>query len=113
MKKEPKVFLEHINNSINHIEKYIASFSYEQFSKNSQLQDAVVRRLEIIGEATKNLPEEFRKKYPEIPWKLMAGTRDVMSHEYFGIDFIMIWNIIKKELPELKIKIFNLLESLN
>ncbi len=113
MKKEPKVFLGHICESIDHIEKYIASFSYIQFIKNPQLQDAVVRRLEIIGEATKNLPQEFRNKYPEIPWKFMAGTRDVMSHEYFGVDFMMIWNIIKKELPSLKIKILKLIENLN
>lgn len=111
MKKDDKVFLTHIYESILQIEKYVSNFSYEKFEKNIQLQDAVIRRLEVIGEATKNLTTEFRKKHSNIPWKLMAGTRDVISHEYFGIDFIMIWNILKKELPGIKKQILKLLEE--
>ena len=112
MKKDDKVFLEHIIESIRQIEKYTEAFSYEKFSKNIQRQDAVIRRLEIVGQATKNLSPEFRKNNSEIPWKLITGTRDIISHEYFGVDFIMIWNIIKTDIPKLKIQILNLLEKL-
>lgn len=113
MKKNPKFFIVHIYESILAIEKYTNAFSYEKFLKNLQLQDAVIRRLEIIGEATKNLPVNFRKKYPDIPWKKMTGTRDIISHEYFGIDFPVIREIIKHDLRPLKTQITELLESLN
>ncbi len=113
MKKDPKFFIVHIYESILAIEKYTKAFSYEKFLKNIQLQDAVIRRLEIIGEATKNLPLNFREKYSDISWKKMTGTRDIISHEYFGVDFPVIWEIIKKDLKPLKIKIINLLENLN
>lgn len=112
MKKEDKVFLEHIYESIRHIENHLESFPREKFLKDIKLQDAIIRRLEIIGQATKNLSSELREKHPEVPWKLITGTRDVISHEYFGVDFIMIWNIAKKDIPELKVQILKLLEEI-
>ncbi|HBB02892.1 MAG: hypothetical protein US89_C0003G0010 [Candidatus Peregrinibacteria bacterium GW2011_GWF2_38_29] len=102
MKKDNKVFLKHIFESINFIEKYTKSFTKTQFLKNIQLQDAVTRRLEIIGEAVKYLPDELKKKHPLIPWKKIAGTRDILIHEYFGADFDLIWKVVKQELPKLK-----------
>ncbi|MEK7548174.1 MAG: HepT-like ribonuclease domain-containing protein, partial [Patescibacteria group bacterium] len=65
-----------------------------------QLQDAVTRRLEIIGEAVKNLPTELKKKYSKVPWKKITGTRDILIHEYFGTDFDLIWEVVKRELPK-------------
>lgn len=111
MKKDNKVFLAHIFESIDAIEKYTESFTESQFLKNIQLQDAVVRRLEIIGEAVKNLSLELKKQYPEIPWKQVAGTRDILIHEYFGADMGLIWKVIKKELPQLKKEIKKILEN--
>lgn len=102
MKKDSKVFLTHIFESIIAIEKYTESFTESQFLKNMQLQDAVMRRLEIIGEAVKNLPTDLKNKYPKVPWKKIAGTRDILIHEYFGTDIGLIWKVIKKELSQLK-----------
>lgn len=99
MKKDPKIFLEHILESIRNIEKYTGSFTKEQFLKNIQLQDAVTRRLEIIGEAVKNLPASTKDKNDKIPWKKISGTRDILIHEYFGMDMDLIWRVVKKDIP--------------
>jgi uncharacterized protein with HEPN domain len=85
----------------------------EEFYKNYQTQDAVIRRLEIIGEAVKNIPHEFREKYPKIPWKKVAGLRDVLIHGYFGVNLRRVWKTIVKDLPELKEEIMKVKKSLN
>lgn len=112
VKKEPKIFLEHILDSINEIERNIDGMSEVKFSELTTIQDAIVRRLEIIGEATKNLPLSFRKKYSKIPWKKMAGMRDVLIHGYFGVDMELVWKIVQKDIPKLKKEISKLLEKL-
>jgi uncharacterized protein with HEPN domain len=81
MKKEPMIFLTHILESINLIEIYLRGVTEEYFYESIEKQDLVVRRLEIIGEAAKNLPDEFRKKHSDIPWKRMAGIRDIIIHQ--------------------------------
>lgn len=108
-KKDPKIFLNHIIESIGRIEDDISILSKEKFLKSATIQDAVVRRLEIIGEAVRNIPDSFRKEYDEIPWKKIAGLRDVLIHEYFGVDMDLVWKIIKKEIPKLKKQILNIL----
>jgi len=80
--------------------------------KNRSLQDAVIRRLEIVGEAVKNLPPPFRSKHPEIPWKQMAGMRDILIHEYFDVDLILTWKVVKNELPSIKKRLLKLIEEL-
>lgn len=110
-RKDPKIFLEHILESINEIERNIDNMSEVKFSASTTIQDAIVRRLEIIGEATKNLPISFREKHTTIPWKKMAGMRDVLIHGYFGIDMELVWKITQKDIPELKKKILKLLEN--
>ena len=109
MKKDPKVFLVHILESIELINEYAKKFSEDQFHKDRLLQDAVIRRLEIIGEAVKNLPGSFKAKYPEIPWRQMAGMRDILIHEYFDVDLFLTWQVVKKELPLVKKKISEIL----
>jgi len=113
MKKKPEIFLKHILESIELIEKYTRKVSQDEFFHNIQIQDAIIRRLEIIGEATKNLPMAFRNKYPTIPWKKIAGMRDIIIHEYFGLDLKLVWKIVKKNLPELKVKILKILKEIN
>ncbi len=102
MSKDIKVFLKHILDSISLIENYTSQISKRQFLKSPQIQDAVLRRLEIIGEATKNIPDDFRKGYPDIPWREMAGMRDILIHEYFGVDLDLTWTTVKESLPNLK-----------
>lgn len=102
MTKDPKVFLRHILESIEQIEQYVAGESKEGFFTSVQIQDAVIRRLMIIGEATKNLPSELREKYTLIPWSDITGMRDVLIHEYFGTDAELVWRTIVNDLPVFK-----------
>ena len=91
MSKEYKVYLDDISESIKKIEKYIKGIPYNEFTKNTLIIDAVIRNLEIIGEAVKRIPANIRKKYPDIEWKKIAGLRDILIHEYSGINSKIIW----------------------
>jgi len=110
-KKDPKIFLEHILESIGEIENNIEGMSEVKFSKSITIQDATVRRLEIIGEAVRNIPDSFRKSHAKVPWKKIAGLRDVLIHEYFGVDMELVWKIANKDIPKLKKQIVRLLEK--
>ena len=109
MKKDPRVFVEHIIDSILLIEEYAEGVSQAEFFKSRHLQDAIIRRLEIIGEAVKNLPMPFRSKYTDIPWKQIAGMRDILIHEYFDVDLVLTWRVVKQELPSIKKRLAALL----
>lgn len=108
MKKDAGIFIEHIPESINKIEEFTKGVSKEKFLTSAQLQDAVIRRLEIIGEAAKNTPTEFKKKHINVPWSEMARTRDKLIHGYFGVDIDLTRDIIKRDLPDLKDKLYRL-----
>lgn len=112
MKKDYSVFLKHILESIQEIEKYTRSISIDDFAEDIKTQDAVMRRMEIIGEAVKNLSNDFKNKHKNINWKEIAGMRDVLIHEYFGVDIDVVWGTVIKDLPELKGKIVEILENL-
>ena len=100
--KDPKIFLQHILESIEILEGYVNGISEHDFINSIEKQDLAARRLEIIGEAVKNLPNSFRKKYPNIEWNKIAGFRDIVTHAYFGIDEEIVWDIIKNKLFPLK-----------
>ncbi|TDQ42360.1 HepT-like ribonuclease domain-containing protein [Aureibacillus halotolerans] len=99
--KDNKLYVSHILDSLNQIESY-CSDGKNSFFQSRLIQDAVIRNLEIIGEATKQLSGEFRKKHDHIPWREMAGLRDILIHDYFGVDLRTVWGVIEKELPKLK-----------
>lgn len=111
MKKDPQVFIGHIVESIELIETYSEDLTTDKFKKNTVIQDAIIRRLEIIGEAVKNISISFKEKHPEIPWKQMAGMRDILIHEYFDIDLSLTWSVVKLELPSVKVKLQKLLSD--
>jgi len=113
MIKDNTIFLKHIIECIEQIEAYTSNVTEEIFLESKEKQDAVVRRLEIIGEAVKNLAEDFKKEYPYIPWNKAMATRNIIVHEYFGIDYSLIWSTIKQDLPELKKQVKELVEELD
>ena len=102
MRKDPQVFLTHILESIGWIEKETKDLSKDKFVQDVPTHDAVIRRLEIIGEAVKNLPTDFKIEYPDIAWKKIEGFRDKLIHGYFGIDLELVWEIVNKDIPPLK-----------
>lgn len=93
-------YLEDMRESMHRILEYTDGLSYEEFKASNLKTDAVIRNLEIIGEASKNVPDRIKQKYPEIPWKQMYGLRNFVVHEYFGIDHENIWKIISDNLPK-------------
>ncbi len=112
MKKDVKVYLDDILESIAQIEQYTAGITFKDFEEDIEKQDAVVRRFEIIGEAVKQMPKEFISQYPTVVWKQAAGVRDVFIHDYSEINLERVWNTIKQNLPEFKSKIQSIRDSL-
>lgn len=100
--KNPLIYLEHISESIVFIEKYTKNIKKGKFLKYVGTQDKVIRRLEIIGEAVKNIPNSVRTSYPIVPWKKIAGLRDKLIHDYFEVELDLAWEVVKKDIPILK-----------
>jgi uncharacterized protein with HEPN domain len=111
-KREVKLYVKDIIDSIQKIQQYTKGLSLRQFKKKDLVIDAVVRNFEIIGEASKNIPEEIKSRYPDIPWREMAGMRDKVIHEYFGVDFDILWKTISTRLAFLKKSLNSIYQSL-
>lgn len=106
-------YLQDILDAVNDIESFVDDMTYEAFIKDRKTLNAVVRSIEIIGEASKNIPETMKTKYKELPWKQMAGMRDKLIHAYFGIDTETLWKAVKENIPPLKKAIQKILKELN
>ena len=111
MSRDYRLFLEDIVESCVKILRYAGGMTFEQFTGDGKTYDAVLRNLEIIGEAVKNLPDEIRGRYPGIEWKKITGLRDIVAHEYFGVDERIVWDIVQNKLPALKDQIEALLQE--
>lgn len=109
-KRNPKLYLDDIIIAIESIQEYTKGFSLVSFEKDKKTIDAVVRNLEIIGEAANNIPSELKIKYPNLPWKDMISMRNKVLHEYFGVDVDILWQTINEDLLPLKEKLKNLSE---
>jgi len=108
--KTDLVYLRHIMDSIAKIESY-ATVRKEEFLTVCHWQDAIIRNLEVIGEATKRLGKPLKGQYPEVPWRNVAGLRDVLIHDYMGVDLESVWNVVENDLPSLKLQIQVILDT--
>lgn len=108
MKRDVRVYIKDIFEAIEKIEEYTKGSSEEDFCSNTQMQDAVLRRLEIIGEAVKHIPQKIRNEHPDVPWKQIAGMRDMLTHEYFGVNLKRAFKVVKKDIYDLKAKIIKI-----
>lgn len=106
-----KLYLDDILEATKRIEKYSEGFTLKKMEKDSLVVDAVVRNLEIIGEAVKNIPANIKEKYADIEWKKIAGLRDILAHEYFGVDLVVLWDIVENKLPVLKKQVAYILKN--
>ena len=112
MKRDCGVYLRDILQAFRNAQRFVGGFSYEEFINDRKTISAVVRELEIAGEATKQLPASVRRKYPDIPWSDMAGMRDKLIHFYFGVDMEIVWETVKVRISELEPLIENVLNEL-
>jgi uncharacterized protein with HEPN domain len=111
--KKDRVYLRHILDAISDIENFMRGVSQDDFFENREKQYATLRALEIIGEATKNLSDELKTENPSVDWKNIAGMRDKLIHAYFGVNLPLVWETVKKDLPQLKLQAQKMLENVN
>ncbi len=103
--KDPLILLDHVLESIELIEKYTKNKTINDFFNSPQMQDSIMRRIEIIGEAIKNISPEIKEQYSEMPWRKVSGMRDILIYEYFGVDLELTWGVVIDDLPKLKANI--------
>jgi uncharacterized protein with HEPN domain len=111
MKRDVRLYVRDISEAISSIESFTSEMSYEEFVRDERTNSAVVWKIQIIGEAVKNIPRPLRQRHSEIPWKELAGMRDRIAHSYFGIDYEIVWRVARIQLPEIKPHIDRVLQS--
>jgi len=109
--RDCRLYLKDIVAAMESIEEFIAGMTFEEFQLDDKTASAVMRKLEVIGEAVKQVPDEIRAKYPAVPWKKMAGMRDKLIHFYFGVDYSLVWRAITDRVPEVKRELQKILQS--
>ena len=112
MKRDYQLFLKDIIAAMESIEEFIGDMTLEELKADEKTSSAVIRKFEIVGEASKHIPLKIRDKYTNIKWKSMAGMRDRLIHAYFGIDYNLVWSAIKTEIPNLKLKLKKILSDM-
>jgi len=112
MKREYGDYIEDIIRSVNDVEEFTRGMSYDDFIQDKKTIYAVIRALEVLGEAAKNIPHSIRDNYPHVPWRKMAGMRDKLIHQYFGVDLEILWKMVQKDLTHLKPLMENFLDDL-
>lgn len=111
MNKLDIIYIYHIRDSVKKIIDYSKDVSESDFKKKTIIQDAIIRQIEIIGEASSKLSSDFKKKYNNIPWKNIIGMRNKLIHDYFGVDINAVWKTIKMDIPFLKIEIIKIIDQ--
>ena len=112
MKRDESVYLQHLLDAIAKIEEYLSGVSSETFKERTQIQDAVIRQIEIFGEATKHLSDNLRNEYAHVLWQDIAGMRDKLVHDYFGVDVWTVWLVATDDIPLLKLEIEKILNQI-
>lgn len=113
MKRDMRLYLDDISGAIDKILNYTGGMGFEQFKNDGKTVDAVIRNFEVIGEAAKNIPDNLAAAYPDVPWKEMAGMRDKLSHEYFGVRLDVVWHTVQGRLPGLRSRIQEIIGELD